>query len=371
MEKKKILISSDCYLPRWDGVARFLSELIPHIKDQFDITLVVPKFEGKLRKIHGITLVRLPLMKIQFGDIYFSVFRKRQIRKLVEEADIVFNQTIGPIGMTAIKAAHKLKKPVVSYVHSIEWELGYRAVKHFKGFVKWGVKRLARKLYNKCTLLMIPSKETEDILSTNKIKTRKVVITLGVDAGKFIPPLSKYGAKKTIKIMPHKIVIGFCGRIGREKDLPTLIKAFKKIRQHQKNVVLLIVGTGIEEEVGKDIHLIVTGAVENVVPYLQAMDIFVLPSLTETSSLATMEAMSVGLPVVVTPVGSIREYVEDGENGLIFPRGDVNSLYEKLEGLLTDEKLRAQLGREARRTIKTKYQWILTAKKIRLLLEKI
>jgi len=183
--------------------------------------------------------------------------------------------------------------------------------------------------------------------------------------------LSKYGAKKTIKIMPNKKIIGFCGRIGREKDLPTLIRAFKKIRIHQKNIVLLIVGTGIEEEVGKDIHMIVTGAVSNVVPYLQAMDIFVLPSLTETSSLATMEAMSVGLPVVVTPVGMIREYIEDGKNGLIFPRGSASSLYEKLEGLLADEKLRASLGREARRTIKIRYQWIITAKKIRLILEKI
>ena len=163
---------------------------------------------------------------------------------------------------------------------------------------------------------------------------------------------------------------GFCGRIGREKDLPTLVKAFKKARHHQKNLLLLIVGTGIEEEVGKDIHIIVTGSVNNVVPYLQAMDIFVLPSLTETSSLATMEAMSVGLPIVATPVGNIREYIEDGKNGLIFPRGDARSLYEKLEILLADEKLRANLGREARRTIKTKYQWVITAKKIRLILEK-
>jgi len=371
MEKRKILISSDCFLPRWDGIARFLAELIPVLKEHFEITIVVPKFEGKLKKIEGVKIVRLPLMKIRFGDIYFSKFKPRQIRKLVEEADVVFNQTIGPIGISAINAAEKLNKPVISYVHSMEWELAHRAVKRGKHIAQKLVKSLSRKLYNKCTMLMVPSKETEDVLATNKIKTRKVVVTLGIDTNKFTPPLSKYGAKKTVKIMPNKKVIGFCGRIGREKDLPTLIKAFKKARIHQKNLILLIVGTGIEEEVGKDIHMIVTGSTDNVVPYLQAMDIFVLPSLTETTSLATMEAMSVGLPVIVTPVGSIREYVEDGKNGLIFPRGDANSLYEKLEALLANEKLRADLGRDARRTIKTKYQWATTAKKIRLILEKI
>ncbi len=371
MEKKKLLISSDCYLPRWDGIARFLSELIPQLTEHFEVTVVVPKFKGKLIKIPNIKLVRLPVMNIQFGDIYFSKFRSKDIRKLVEDADIIFNQTIGPIGISTINAAEKLKKPLVSYIHSVDWELAFRAMKHGKKMARWYVKRLARKLYNKCTLLMVPSKEVEDILTTNHIRTRKVLIGLGVDTTKFMPPLSKYGAKKAVKIMPHKTVIGFCGRIGREKDLPTLIRAFKKLRQHQKSIVLLIVGTGIEAEVGKDIHLIVTGSIDNVVPYLQAMDIFVLPSLTETTSLATMEAMSVGLPVVVTPVGAIREYVEDGKNGLIFPRGDSNSLYEKLEGLLGDEQLRAYLGREARRTIKTKYQWSLTAKKIRLLLQKV
>ncbi|MEM4264039.1 MAG: glycosyltransferase family 4 protein [Candidatus Woesearchaeota archaeon] len=170
---KKLLITTDCFLPRWDGVARFLSELLPSLKNHFDITVIAPKFSGKFQKIPGIKIIRMPLMKIRFGDIYFSRLNFKEVRKHAEKADIIFNQTIGPIGIAAIMAADKLKKQIISYVHSIEWELSAKAVKHFKSITELAVKLIARRLYNKCNLLLLPSKIVEDILTENKITTKK------------------------------------------------------------------------------------------------------------------------------------------------------------------------------------------------------
>jgi glycosyltransferase involved in cell wall biosynthesis len=113
------------------------------------------------------------------------------------------------------------------------------------------------------------------------------------------------------------------------------------------------------------------GATDNVVPYLQAMDVFVLPSLTETSSLATMEAMACGLPVIATPVGAIKDYIENGVNGFLFPRRDVDALAGKLDALLKSPKARDAVGKAARETIAQRHTWEQVAQKIVFVLHEL
>ncbi|MBW3002024.1 glycosyltransferase family 4 protein [Candidatus Woesearchaeota archaeon] len=357
---KKLLITTDCFLPRWDGIARFLSELLPSLTKQYTVTVIAPKFPGKLKRFKGTKIIRLPLIPIKFGDIYFAHINKKLIKKEAAKADIIFNQTIGPIGMTAIKAAHKQKKPLLSYVHNIEWDLSSKAVSHFQKTVRHIVHRIAIKHYNKCSLLIVPSDKVGGILSANKIKTNKITIPIGVDANKFKPAKSKKQAKQKIKLNPKDIIIGFSGRIGREKDMPTLIQAFNKLKQ--ENLQLLIVGTGIKIQTGK--NTIQTGATNNVIKYLQAMDIFAHASLTETNSLSTMEAMSCELPVVVTPTGSIADYVKTGKNGLLFPMHSTKAMQKQLQKLVDSKKLREKLGKEARKTIIKEHSWKTTEKNV-------
>lgn len=358
--KPKLLITTDCFLPRWDGIARFLSELLPALTKKYKITVIAPKFPGKLKKFKEVKIIRLPLIPIKFGDIYFARVNKKLIKEAVSKADIVFNQTIGPIGMTAIKTAHKQKKPLVSYVHNIEWELSSKAVSHLQGLVWHLIKRLARKHYNKCNLLIVPSDEVGAILYANEITTNKTTIPIGVNPNKFKPTKSKTKAKQKIKLNPKNTIIGFSGRVGREKDMPTLIQAFEKLKQ--KNLKLLIVGTGINIQTGKNTTQ--TGATNNVLKYLQAMDIFAHASLTETNSLSTMEAMSCELPAVVTPTGSIANYVKTGKNGLLFPKHDAKAMQKQLQKLVKSKKLREKLGKQARKTILKEHSWKATEKNI-------
>ena len=97
---------------------------------------------------------------------------------------------------------------------------------------------------------------------------------------------------------------------------------------------------------------------------LQAMDIYVLPSLTETTSISTLEAMSCGLPVVVTPVGYVKHYIKDGKNGLLFPKKNSGMLAKKLNLLIKEERLRNKLGAEARKTVIKSFNWEKTVKGI-------
>ena len=112
-------------------------------------------------------------------------------------------------------------------------------------------------------------------------------------------------------------------------------------------------------------NIIMVGEKDNVVPYLQAMDIYVLPSLTETTSLSTLEAMACGLPVVVTPLPALKKYIIDKENGFFFPKENWLVLRKKLETLLKKPHLRFSVGQQARKTVIKEYSWDLTVKKIK------
>lgn len=369
--KKKLLVTTDCFLPRWDGITRFLLETLPRLKHEYDITVLAPDFPGEDITLHDITVIRYPLFHMSFGDITFSTFHYREIKKEIAQADIVFNQTIGPIGICSILAAKKLHKPLLSFTHSIEWELTTKSVKYMKWFTHIGTKTLAKFLYSRCTLLLVPTQEVDEKLTLLGIKTPKEMIMLGTDTQRFAPPQDKQEAKQAIGINPSELVIGFCGRIGREKDIGTLYRAFRRVEKKHPHIKLLIVGTGVKEEeelFTLSRNIIHVGKQNDVVPYLQAMDIYVLPSLTETTSLSTLEAMACGVAVLTTPVGYVKEYIREKYNGMFFPFKNSLVLSLKLGILLDNASLRAKLGSQGRKTVEHLFKWEKTAISIKRIL---
>ncbi len=379
--KKKLLIASDNFLPRWDGIARFLLEVLPALSNRYDITLIVPTFNSgkknieEMESLKKVKIVRIPTFKFVVGDFTPAKFEFRLIAKHVKEADLIWTQTIGPIGGAAIYVAKKEKKKIMSYVHSVEWELVSKSIgvhEIFKRSARGLTKKVAQFLYNKCDLMLVPSLEVAEIMGWQKIKTKKKVIHLGTDTEKFVPPKSREDAKQKIGVSPSKNVVGFVGRLGREKSLITLHRAFLRIHKKRDDIVLLIVGDGVPEIRNlfeNKSGIIFAGSQDNVVPYLQAMDIFVLPSLTETSSLATMEAMACGCAVITTPVGYVKDYIIENYNGMFFPQKEFFVLSKKIEKLLDNEKLTKKLGENGRKTIVNQYPWSKTIKEIEEALE--
>lgn len=362
---KRLLITTDCFLPRWDGVARFLSTTIPYLKRHFIVRALAPDF-GKT--INSVPTRKFSIMPFHFGDIQFSFPHLICIWKEVSRHDVVFNNTLGPIGMCAILCARMQHKPVISFVHSIEWDLAAEGFGSAKWLVRPIVRSLARFFYQQCSLLLVPSNEVGKTLRQANITTPFTVVGLGVDTHIFVPPKSKRAAKKKLGIDPDKMVIGYHGRLGREKDLQTLVRAWKnlckEVGSEQHSPLLLIVGAQIDETIPKERHLLAPGSVNNVVPYVQAMDIFVLCSLTETTSLATLEAMATEVPVVVTPVGKIKKYIKDGQNGLLFESKNADMLTAKLWELIHEPNRRVQIGKNARATVLKSYCFAVQYKEL-------
>jgi 1,2-diacylglycerol 3-alpha-glucosyltransferase len=370
-QKRKLLIATDNFLPRWDGIARFLSEIIPRLLETYDITVIAPDYGSY--EDPNIRIIKIPLMKnLKVGDFRIPKLSVSKMRSAVRDADIVFSQTIGPVGASAIYNARKYKKPIAAFTHSIEWELVPKAINSIilKRYMQFFSKTLARRLYNKCNILIMPSNSVAELFMWNNIKTETAIVNLGVDTQKFRPQDSEEQRNDTrlkLGITANDIVIGYHGRIGREKDLITLLRAFSRIQNYHDNIKLLIVGEGLEsikKQLSARKDVILTGAKNNPVPYLQSMEIYCLTSLTETTCLSMLEAMSCGLACISTEVGFIKNYIKDNYNGLFFEKQNPYHLARNIDRLIKDDKLRKTLGINARKTVINRFSWDKTAKGI-------
>ncbi|MBW2979175.1 hypothetical protein DRZ77_02000 [Candidatus Woesearchaeota archaeon] len=343
----RVLITSDTFLPKKDGVSVFLSMLIPELmKRGIEVRLIVPslgttKFDGIARKIRV-------FKHIKGADYFAPHFGHWVMRQEMRNADVVFNQTVASLGISALLAGRALRKKVISYVHLFGWE-STRYNFGFAGGVLGGIVRFIEKhCYNGSARLLISYKRGVDKLKSIGVYKPVDVVPLGVDLERF-NPLGRERAKAEIGL-GDKLTIGYCGRISCEKDPLTLLRSFELLRR-KVDCNLILVGPmlkkferyfkGREKE-----GIYYFGVVDDVVPYLKAMDVFVMPSLTETMSLATVEAMACGCAVVATRVGAIPEYLVNCENGFFFPRRNYFILYERLLNLANNDGLRKEFGRK-------------------------
>jgi glycosyltransferase involved in cell wall biosynthesis len=147
-------------------------------------------------------------------------------------------------------------------------------------------------------------------------------------------------------------VIGSVGRVDVQKGYDVLVDALPLV----PGATAVIVGDGparssVEAraaDVGVADRLVITGWRESVSPLLRSFDVFVLPSRYEGLPLSVLEAMEVGLPIVATDVGSVREALTAEETGLLVPPGDAVGLAGAVRRLLDDRDLRRRLGDAAR-----------------------
>jgi glycosyltransferase involved in cell wall biosynthesis len=166
------------------------------------------------------------------------------------------------------------------------------------------------------------------------------------------------GTRRQLGIEPDEAIIVTIGRMSREKAHIDLVRAFHQLRVSGRRARLILVGDGperthLEQEAGDGI--IFTGQVRDTTMYYAAADLMALPSLTEGSPNALLEAMAVDVPVVATEVGGIPEIVRDGESAVLVPPRDPLLLAAAMERVLADASLQASLKRHARTAIEGRH----------------
>lgn len=158
-------------------------------------------------------------------------------------------------------------------------------------------------------------------------------------------------------------VIGVVCALRPEKGLSTLLQAFARVRHLRAGMKLAIVGDGPMLE-ALQVEARTLGIREDCVfalstvqvrEWLRAMDIFVLPSVSEALSNALMEAMACGCPVVASNVGGNPELVRNGESGLLFKPGDVERLAVALQVLIENQSLRQRLAEAGAKFVRERF----------------
>lgn len=365
--KVKLLLAADTYYPKVDGVLIFMEEFLKRAQQKFSLSVLVPRFSTirKFRNVPTTFLELSPYWKMfTYNSIRFSRTNRRKIDRTVQESDIVFIQELGPLGFWALRAARKHHKKIILYVHNTPWEFleKYFALNRLNSFL---LRKLFGHWYNQATLLLVPYPGLAQELQRAGVKAPVKVAQLGVDIHRFSPVQRKQKQRWKEKFhLPPIPIIGYVGRISKEKNTLVLLSAMAKM---PRKAFLLMVGDGEGRLVQKFkgfSRCRVTGFVSNVQDYLKAMDVFVMPSLTETTSLATLEALASGLPVIVSKVGFLKRYIRHEQNGLFFPRRSATALAESIDKVLADHAFAAGLGKRARRTAVSLFSWNRSIKAI-------
>lgn len=170
--------------------------------------------------------------------------------------------------------------------------------------------------------------------------------------------------KEKYSIPQNVPVIGFVGRLGREKGCNELFEAFQALKDQFPDLKLLFVGPIEKEEtIEPEIldyfrncdDIIKTSRVPNVEKYISAMDIFVLPSYREGFGMSVIEASAMEVPVIVTKYPGPASAMEEGVTGISIPVKAVEALIAAIDRLLRDRYLAATLGKNGRKYVEEKF----------------
>jgi glycosyltransferase involved in cell wall biosynthesis len=185
----------------------------------------------------------------------------------------------------------------------------------------------------------------------------------GVNVVRFAPGRSN--VRRRLGLPLEAPVLGFVGRLTRDKGLPELIEAFDTILKSEPEARLLLVGwfdasedalsAALRARIENYPRIHCTGFVTDTAPYYRAMDLLVLPTWREGFPNAVLEAAATGIPVITTLCTGSRDSVVPEVTGLLIPPGYPEAISESVLKLLRDPERRMRMGQAARAWILEHY----------------
>lgn len=334
------------------GTEKQAFSLVEKLIGQYHISLLAPEGEGKA------IFAPIPIEKKHFTRWDFNFFKGfwelfQAVKTIDEERSI---------DLIHIHGAHELMIPIrlifkkIPIIFTVHGYHGYNAQFSYK---------LSSFLSNKLATNVISVCEAEfNILTKLGLDKDKLhLIYNGVNPPQLNSEISLQYLQKFALNSSEQIIIGTAARLDEVKGLTYLLQGLAIVNQYllkenksiNKNLKLVIAGTGkLEESLKKEAEdlniahqVIFTGYINDLPNLMHLYDIFVLPSLQEAASLACIEAMSLGKPIIGTSVGGIPEQVYDDVNGFIVEPRNPEQIADSLIKLIENNDLRAKFAKNS------------------------
>lgn len=296
-----------------------------------------------------------------YPEVRVTAAPLRSVRRALEsfEPDLVHVQDHYPLSRAVVKAARERRIPIVATNHFIPGNmLPHMSVLGRLRITEAFLWRGLVAVLGMTSIVTTPTETAAAILRPRLKGVPVLAISCGVDVRAFRPPAieERTAARARWSQRPDEVIFTFVGRLDREKRIDVLIEAIARVAN--RNVRLIVAGRGrhlaalqrLAAKPGVAGRITFAGFVSDadLPSLLHASDVFAMPSDVELQSIATLEAMASGLPVLAADASALPELVEEGVNGALFQPGDPAGAAEKIELLAASTARRSEMGKESR-----------------------
>lgn len=367
----KILIASDLHYPTINGVATFGRNLAIGLANRgHEVMVIAPSQTSKRFKeidVNHVVVRTASVPFVPYQNFRISPSPGREVKKAILEfdPDVIHIQMLMWIGQATMKYGNKFGIPIVSTNHAMPENLmdNILLLAPIARPINFMLRQYGARFHSKADYVTLPTQSAIDMFNmTDRMTVPMEAVSNGIDLVRFQP--GKPGPEIYEKFnLPQDVpIITYVGRVDVEKHLPLLIKAFAVVRK-KHDAHLMIVGSGqdalnlkeIAHNLGVYDDVTFTGRVteEDKVLLHQIGTVFAMPSPTELQSIATLEAMASGQPVVAVDAGALKELCQNERNGFLCSKDDVEQFADGLSRLVSDPKERKRMSHESLAIAKT------------------
>lgn len=355
----RILMVSDVYFPRINGVSTSTATFKQEIKDLgHEVCLIAPDYPGAAAWPDE-DVIRVP-SRFLFFDEEDRMMRWNRARRLAAQAgqyDVVHIQTPFVAHYLGLRLARARGVPLVVSYHTFFEEYLFHYIPWLpRRLMRFAARHFTRAQCDDVDGLVVPSQAMMDVLRRYGVRTPGEVIPTGMELGHFN---NGDGARFRDKLglRPDQPVLTHVGRIAFEKNIDFLLRVYARVHAVRPDTAFVIAGEGpalkhVKQEaarLGIAEHMRFVGYLDRKTELLdcyRAGDLFLFASRTETQGLVLLESMAVGVPVASTAVMGTRDIVLPERGARHLPE-DEQAFAEGVIELLDDKSRRESMGREA------------------------
>lgn len=349
----RILITGSTYYPHFDGQAVFTINLAEGmVRHGHEVMVLTPSITGHdmLTERNGVKIHNTSAISLYYGrELHYSFFPSPALYRTITrfKPQILHIQDHFPMSWyiyLATRQAH-IKSVGTNHFMPENFAPAVPWFAHFRKLFNWVGWTWVKLLYQHLDVVTVPSETAVRILRDAGLTTPLVPISCGIDLDHFQvdESVDKTAMRLKYNLDPKRFTFIFIGRVDGEKRLDVIIRALQILNREDLQLVIGGIGNAVTswqklaQKLGVEdkVHFIGFVPAEDLPSLLNSADVFTMPSQAELLSIASLEAMACGRPLLEARCRALPELVDQGINGYLFEPG--NSLdAAKYMALLAD-----------------------------------